>query len=95
MPASTPDKPMSLTTRMRLIQLEVGQIERNNASLQGMLDVALAMYNSLMDWAVNTEHADAAAEIQQILESHMKAANAAAKKVAPDWRTASTRVGHL
>ncbi len=85
------DKSISLTTRMRLLQLEVGQIERNNDNLQGMLDRALAMYNDLMEWVVNTQHDIAASEVQTILEVHMKVDPSIPRKISPMSTNESSR----
>lgn len=94
MPGSASDKPVSLATQLRLIQLEVGKTEQKNVHLQHMVDVALEMYNSLMEWSVNTEHEAAAVEIQKILEEHMQEARVRVQ-VPQGHQTSLTRVGHL
>lgn len=67
---------VSLTTRMRLVQLEVGDMERRVNTQGALLDLALEIYNDVIDWVTNTDQAVAAAQVNEILEKHMKKAKA-------------------
>lgn len=65
---------MTIAPRLRQLALEVSRMERHATQQSQLLDSLFDLHNDLTDWAVNTEHEEAALEVMAILEKYVRKA---------------------
>lgn len=61
----------SLASQLRTLALGVAATEARSENQQALLDKTMDLHNDLTDWACNTEHTEAAAEIMELLERYV------------------------
>lgn len=68
---------MHLGTSLRSLSIEVSDVELKLAARNVMLDAMMDLHNDLNDWAVNTDHGQAAEEVMVILDQYIENARMA------------------
>lgn len=65
---------MAIAPQVQAFAEQVATLETRLAVREQMLTRLMDLHNDLLDWAVNTEHAEAAMEVGAILETYIKKA---------------------